>query len=80
MILLDISTNYTKGQKYYPDKNDSYPPFSNPPVNIIENKKKACNNCKIKEIQKWTIKLRTNLLRGKKSGGVEVKIKGDSMG
>lgn len=80
MILLDISTNYTKGQKYYPDKNDSYPPFSNPPVNIIENKKKAGNNCKIKEIQKWTIKLRTNLLRGKKSGGVEVKIKGESMG
>ena len=80
MLLLDISTNYTKGQKYYPDKNDSYPPFSNPPVNIIENKKKAGNNCKIKEIQKWTIKLRTNLLRGKKSGGVEVKIKGESMG
>ena len=56
MLLLDISTNYTKGQKYYPDKNDSYPPFSNPPVNIIENKKKAYNSCKIKEIQKRIIK------------------------
>ena len=80
MLLLDISTNYTKGQKYYPDKNDSYPPFSNTPVNIIENKKKAGNNCKIKEIQKWTIKLRTNLLRGKKSGGRESENMGESTG
>ena len=56
MLLLDISTNYTKGQKYYPNKNDSYPPFSNTPVNIIENNKKAYNSCKIKEIQKRIIK------------------------
>ena len=52
MLLLDISTNYIKGQKYYPNKNDSYPPFFNPPVNYIENKKKVGNNSKIKEKQK----------------------------
>ena len=56
MLLLDISTNYIKGQKYYPNKNDSYPPFFNPPVNYIENKKKVGNNSKIKEKQKWTMK------------------------
>ena len=54
MILLDLLI--TKGQKYYPNKNDSYPPFSNTPVNIIENNKKAYNSCKIKEIQKRIIK------------------------
>lgn len=54
VLLLDLLI--TKGQKYYPNKNDSYPPFSNTPVNIIENNKKAYNSCKIKEIQKRIIK------------------------
>ena len=34
------------------NKKKSYPPFSNPPVNIIENNKKAGNGWKIKEKQK----------------------------
>ena len=49
-----VMVKWKKSKEQY--KEESYPLFSNPPVNIIENKKKAGNNSKIKEIQKWTIK------------------------